>query len=235
MTLDRPATVAEIARSLAFYVAFYGGSIGFVIWSVLTMGFSERVMRRTVRQWGAFHRRCCRVLLRIEVDTDNPEPKPGVLYAMRHEAFFEAIDLPFHFRLPVVFAKQELMDIPLWGRAAAKFGVVPVERDAGAKALRAMLAAARRLSGEGRPLVIFPEGTRVPHGTRAPMQSGFAGLYKLLKMPVVPVAVDSGPLYHRRWKRAGTIRYRFGAEIPPGLPREEIEDRVAEAINLLNR
>jgi 1-acyl-sn-glycerol-3-phosphate acyltransferase len=74
----------------------------------------------------------------------------------------------------------------------------------------------------------------VPHGERAPLRSGFAGLYKLLGLPVVPVAVDSGPLYHRLWKRRGTITVRFGEIIPPGLPREEVEARVHAAINALN-
>ena len=80
---------------------------------------------------------------------------------------------------------------------------VPVERDQGARALRAMIAAARSYEGSGRHYAIFPEGTRVPHGTAPPLQAGFAGLYKLLALPVVPVAIDSGPLYHRRWKRPG--------------------------------
>jgi 1-acyl-sn-glycerol-3-phosphate acyltransferase len=97
-----------------------------------------------------------------------------------------------------------------------------------------MVAAAKRFSASGRPLVIFPEGTRVPHGAPAPLQAGVAGLYKLIGLPVVPVAVDTGPLYHRRWKRAGIVTYRFGEPIPPGLPREEIEDRVLAAINALN-
>ena len=82
--------------------------------------------------------------------------------------------------------------------------------------------------------MIFPEGTRVPHGERRPLQSGFAGLYKMLGLPVVPVAVDSGPIYHRRLKRSGRITYRFGEPIPPGLPRAEVEERVREAINALN-
>ena len=97
-----------------------------------------------------------------------------------------------------------------------------------------MIAGAKKRIEEGRPLVIFPEGTRVPHGQKAPLQSGFAGLYKLLGLPVIPVAVDSGPLYHRLWKRRGTITVRFGEPIPPGLPREEIETRVKAAINALN-
>jgi 1-acyl-sn-glycerol-3-phosphate acyltransferase len=66
------------------------------------------------------------------------------------------------------------------------------------------------------------------------LQSGFAGLYKLIGLPVVPIAVDSGPLYHRRFKCRGTITYRIGETIPPGLPRAEIEARVHAAINALN-
>ncbi|MGN6501121.1 MAG: 1-acyl-sn-glycerol-3-phosphate acyltransferase, partial [Tsuneonella sp.] len=77
-------------------------------------------------------------------------------------------------------------------------------------------------------------GTRVPHGVRAPLQSGFAGLYKLLALPVVPVAVNSGPLYHRVWKRAVIVTYLVGETTPPGRPRVAAERRVLDAINALN-
>jgi 1-acyl-sn-glycerol-3-phosphate acyltransferase len=97
-----------------------------------------------------------------------------------------------------------------------------------------MIAAARKLSAEGRPLVILPEGTRVAHGEMPPLQAGFAGLYKMLGLPVVPIAVASGTIYHRRWKRRGTIHIAIGETIPAGLPREEIEARVHAAINALN-
>ncbi|MFC4293469.1 lysophospholipid acyltransferase family protein [Novosphingobium tardum] len=223
-----------VLRSLAFYLCFYVGSIPFVVIAALAIGFSPRAMRRTVRLWAMFHRACARYILGIRLVIEGRPSNQPMLYAVKHESFYEAIDMPALFDLPVVFAKAELMDIPLWGRAAAAFGVVAVEREAGAKALRAMVAAAKRFSASGRPLVIFPEGTRVPHGAPAPLQAGFAGLYKLIGLPVVPVAVDTGPLYHRRWKRAGIVTYRFGEPIPPGLPREEIQDRVLAAINALN-
>jgi len=97
-----------------------------------------------------------------------------------------------------------------------------------------MIKTARERVAEGRPLVIFPEGTRVEHGDAPPLQSGFAGTYKLLGLPVVPIAVNSGPVYHRLVKRPGTITYRVGDTIPEGLKREEIEARVHSAINALN-
>ena len=65
-------------------------------------------------------------------------------------------------------------------------------------------------------------------------QAGFAGLYKLLGREVVPVAVLSGPFYHRWIKRRGTIRVVFGDPLPAGLPRDEIEAKVHAAINALN-
>ncbi|WP_068076563.1 lysophospholipid acyltransferase family protein [Novosphingobium lentum] len=219
-------------RSIVFYILFYTGSIPYVLLAIASA--SPARFKTISRNWSRYHRVCARVLLGIRLDIGGASSHSRVLYAVKHEAFFEAIDVPALFDQPVVFAKAELLKIPGWGIAADRFGVVGVERDAGAKALRKMLTAARTLSAEGRPLVIFPEGTRIPHGTRAPLQAGFAGLYKLLGYPVIPVAVDSGPLYHRRWKRPGTIRYRFGEEIPAGLPRAEIEARVLEAINALN-
>lgn len=224
----------SIPRSLLFYAAFYGGSVLFVLASLLSMVVHRPLFQAIVRGWSRWHRLCCRWLLGIRVKLENPVFKPGVLYAIRHEAFFEAIDLPFLFRLPVVFAKAELLAIPGWGLAGRNFGLIAVEREAGAKALRTMLSEARRLIAEGRPLIIFPEGTRTPHGTPGKLQAGFAGIYKLLRLPVIPVAVDSGPPYHRTWKQPGTIRYRFAEEIPAGLPREEIEARVEAAINALN-
>jgi 1-acyl-sn-glycerol-3-phosphate acyltransferase len=133
-----------------------------------------------------------------------------------------------------VFAKQELFRIPGWGHSALVYGLVPVARDEGAKALRAMIASAKERAAAGRPLVIFPEGTRVPHGERPPLQAGFAGLYKLLGLPVVPIAVDSGATYHRLIKRRGRITYKVGETIPVGLPRSEVEARVHAAMNALN-
>lgn len=74
------------------------------------------------------------------------------------------------------------------------------------------------------------------HGECPPLQSGFAGLYKMLNVPVVPVAVDSGKVMPRnRWlRRGGVITYKVGEEIPAGLPRAVVEKKVHAAINALN-
>lgn len=225
-----------IPRNLAFYAAFYGGSVFIVLISVAALFFSSReTFVRRVHSWSLFHRWCMRNLLGITIRVEGTLPEGPVFVAMKHESQFEAIDIPQVVPFPGVFAKAELMRIPLWGLVGDRYGLVEVQRDQGAKALRHMLTAAKRITGEGRSLTIFPEGTRVPCGTQPPLQAGFAGVYKLLGLPVVPIAVDAGRLYHRWLKRSGTITYRIFEAIPPGVPRAEIEERVHTAINALNQ
>lgn len=231
---DPGTSPLDVIRSLAFYLAFYPGTLVFILLVWLGSLIGDEPMRLMVRGWSRFHRLCCRWLLGIRLRIEGELPEDGVLVALKHESFFEAIDLPMLMQYPAPFPKAELMDLPGWGWAARRYGAVAVMRDEGAKALRAMVASARGFAARGRPLAIFPEGTRVPHGTVAPLQSGFAGLYKLLNLPVVPVAVDSGRFYHRTWKKPGTVVIRVGPRIEPGLPRERVEAEVLRAINALN-
>ena len=97
-----------------------------------------------------------------------------------------------------------------------------------------MMRAAAAVVADGRPVVIFPEGTRVAVGQAPLLAAGFAGLYKILKLPVVPIALDSGSVWPRSFiKYPGTVSLRVGAKIGPGLPRDAIEAQVHEAINAL--
>nr|WP_298931247.1 lysophospholipid acyltransferase family protein [uncultured Erythrobacter sp.] len=226
--------IVAILRSLLFYPAFYGFSALLVVASVLAIPLGRNRLRYVVATWGVWHHWCVTNLLGITIVQEGVIPDEPVLILVKHESFFEAIDMPRLFAFPTVFAKKELFAIPGWGFSAKVYGLIPVARDGGAKSLRAMIATARKRIEERRPLVLFPEGTRVEHGEKPPLQSGFAGIYKLLKLPVVPVAVNSGPLYNRIIKQPGTITYRVGETIPAGLKREEVEARAHAALNALN-
>lgn len=222
-------------RSLLFYALFYGGSVYFVLGTLLAFWIVPGdAFRAFPNAWSRFHRWCVVHVLGIEVRVEGQRSDQQALYALKHESFFEAIDLATLLDEPVPFGKEELFRIPGWGRAAKAYGGIAVQRDAGPKGLRMMLKDARVHIDSGRNLAIFPEGQRVPHGTRPPLRSGFAGLYKLVGLPVVPVAVYSGPVYQKTWKGPGTIVVRFMEPIPPGLPRDEIDARVHAAINALN-
>lgn len=226
----------QFLRSCLYTPIFYLGSLYFVVGALILFPFSRDGLFAMSHGWGRYHERCARIFLGIKTRVEGEFHDEPVLYVIKHESMFETVETLRLFHRPAVVMKAELAKIPLWGAVARHFGVIPVDRTGGASTMREMITAARRAIAEGRPIVLFPEGTRVPHGERAPLQSGFAGLYKLLNIPVVPVALNSGLLSPRGSfvKKAGTITYKIGETIPPGLPRKEIEERVHEAINALN-
>jgi 1-acyl-sn-glycerol-3-phosphate acyltransferase len=224
-------------RSLAFMLIFYPGSLLFVLAAMASNLVAPRSIPRVATAWSRFHRRCAYWVLGQKVRVEGRLENGPYLYIVKHESMFETIDLLCLLDRPAIAAKRELFDIPLWGGIARRYGLIPIERTAGASALRALRAAARAATVEGRAVCLFPEGTRVPHGESPPLRAGFAGLYALLGLPVVPVAVDSGRVSPRGkfMKRAGTITYRVGEIVPPGLDRREAEAMVHAAINALNR
>ena len=102
-----------------------------------------------------------------------------------------------------------------------------------------MVADAKAIFAQGRPVVIFPEGTRVAPGARMPYQPGIAALYAQLGVPVVPVALNSGLFWGRQAfvKKAGVITIEYLPPIPPGLDRKsfmrELEARIETAAERL--
>ncbi|WP_157216534.1 lysophospholipid acyltransferase family protein [Flavisphingomonas formosensis] len=227
--------MSAFLRSVLFVVVFYGGTVFAVLGALPVALLGRKAVQDYAHGWCRFHGWCAAVLLGIRPRVEGIIPKGPVLYAVKHQAAYETLELVVLLGNPAAVVKKELTDIPLWGWAAKRYGVIPIDRSRKAAALRAMLRAAQQAVHEGRPLMLFPEGTRVPPGLKPPIRAGFAGLYQLLGLPVVPVAVDSGRVWPRRGfvKRPGIITFRFGEPIPPGLPRREAEALVFEGINAL--
>ena len=224
------------ARALLFALIFYPATLLFATFGLAAGLVSQRGMRSAVHGWARFHHWLAGDVLGIRTVMDGAIPRGPYLIAVKHQSMFETIEMLRNADGPIVVLKRELADLPLWGTIARRYGVIPVDREAGAKALREMLTAARAAIASGRPVVIFPEGTRVPVGQAPPLRPGFAGLYRALGLPVVPVALDSGRVWPRRTfvKHPGIVTMRFGEPIPPGLPRKEAEARVHAAINALD-
>ena len=224
-----------LIRSILFALLFYPGTILFVLAILLATPFGDRPVQALVRGWALFHYGLVRHVLGIRFEWDGKIPDGPFLIAPKHQAMVEAVDTLRFARTPVVVMKRELTTMPLWGKAARLYGVIGVDRDAGAKALREMMVEAKAAAAQGRPVIIFPEGTRVAVGEAPPLRPGFAGLYRALGLPVVPVALDSGRLWPRGFvKRPGVIHFKVGEIIPAGLKRDEVEARVYAAINALN-
>ena len=222
-------------RSGLFALLFYPGTLLYVLTVIAVSPFGTAPVRRVVHAWADFHYWLVRRIAGIKFDWDGLIPDGPCLIAVKHESMVEAVDTLRFGKTPVVVLKRELAYLPLFGWVTRCYGVIPVDRAAGARALREMVALGKQAVADSRPIIIFPEGTRVPHGEAPPLRPGFAGLYRALGLPVVPIAVDSGRIWPRGFvKRRGTIRYKVGDTIPPGLKRDEIEARVHAAINALN-
>lgn len=177
--------------------------------------------------------------VRVEVRGRERIPEGPVLIAAKHQSAWDTMELLAICGMPAVVLKRELTWIPLYGWYIVAMGGIPIDRSAGAKALKDMVRQAKRSVAKGRSVLIFPQGTRVAPDRKIPYQPGVAALYSQLGLPCVPVALNSGLIWPRRQflRRPGTITVEFLTPIPPGLRREPfmttLEARVEAASDAL--
>ena len=224
-----------LLRSILFALIFYPWTAICVLVAFPASLLGTKAVRTCAHIWARGHRWCARYVLGIRARVEGQVPAGAHIVAVKHQSMWETLEMFLFLREPAVVLKHELTRIPFWGWVVRRYGVIPVDRAGGALALRQMMRSAEAAIAEGRTIIIFPEGTRVAPGERPPLQSGFAGIYRALKLPVVPVALNSGHRWPRRAfvKRPGVITVRIFPPIPPGLSRREIEDSVHRYINVL--
>ena len=221
-------------RSLLYAAIFYPATLLWVLAGMVASLFGRRATLAVVLSWTELNHWLAEHLLGIHVRVEGTIPPGPHLIAVKHESMLETLEMVRITHLPVIVIKRELADIPLFGFMTRRYGIIAVERSAGAKALRALVNQGQEAVAEGRAVLIYPEGTRVRVGEQPLLKSGFAALCRALGLPVVPIAVNSGRLWHRGLiHRPGTVTLKVGEVIPPGLKREEIERRVHAAINAL--
>ena len=160
-------------------------------------------------------------------------PRGAVLVASKHMGMWDTLALYLLLDDPGIVLKRELLRIPFYGWYLWKNCAIAIDRGAGADALRHMIHSATKVLEEGRPILIFPEGTRKKPGAAPDYKPGVAGLYALLKKPCVPVALDSGRYWRGFFKYPGTITVQFLDAMPPGLKRDafmaSLQARIEEA------
>ena len=167
-------------RSLLFNLAFYGWTALACVVALPTLALPRGVLVRLARLWarGIVLLLAALLDLRHEVRGDIPHPKGGAIYAFKHQSAWDTLLLPLLLRDPAIVLKKELLAIPLFGWYLAKTGQIAIDRRGGATALKRMVRAAERCVQAGRPLVIFPEGTRTAPGQHRPYLPGVAALYR---------------------------------------------------------
>jgi len=223
-----------MARSLLFSLLFYVTTALFVLlgspllfaprsWAMAAL----RLHCRT-ELWLLKHI----VGLDYEVRGLDKLPKGPCLVASKHQSAWETFALIPLFRDPTLLMKRELFWIPFHGWFSYKFGMIPVDRDKGPTALRRMLHAAQERIASGREIILFPEGTRRQPGAPPEYKTGIVLLYNALKVPCVPVALNSGVFWPRRsWlRKPGKVVVEILDPIPPGLPKVEFLSRLEGAI-----
>ena len=221
-------------RSLIFLIVFYVNTAVFLLFgSPLLFG---------PRSWAMAglraHARASLWWLRLIVGTKMEVrglenlPEGAALIAAKHQSAWDTFALIPLFRDPAMVMKAELGHIPFYGWFSPKFEHILVRRDKAAAALRQMVRDARDRAGQGRDIVIFPEGTRRPPGAPPDYKSGVMALYEGLERPCVPVALNSGMFWPRRsiLRRPGTIVVEILEPIPPGMPRKEFRSLLIERI-----
>ncbi len=227
----------SMVRSLIFYAVFYVNTAVFLIFgSPLLLGPRRWAMAGLAAHAHAsmwWMRVICGT--RVEVRGRENLPKGAALIASKHQSAWDTFGLIPLTRDPAMIMKQELLSLPLYGWFSRKFEMIPVRRDLGPTALRQMAREAAKRAGQGRDIVIFPEGTRRPPGAPPDYRPGVILLYEALGIPCVPVALNSGYFWprHSIVRRPGTIIVEFLPAIPPGLPRAEfkalLQDRIETA------
>jgi 1-acyl-sn-glycerol-3-phosphate acyltransferase len=210
-------------------------SIVFVTWFYLTMAFwgllympavlmgHDKYIWHSMRGWGKATVWGLRWIVGVTIAFEGLEnaPKGAALIASKHQTTLDTV-LPVLFvSEPVFVVKKELIKMPVFGFYMKR--MIPVDREAGAKALKDMLRASRASIAKGRQIVIYPEGTRQELDAPPDYKPGIVAMYRDLNLPVTPIALNTG----LAWKPSGIIRrpghvtIKVLPPIPAGLSRED--------------
>lgn len=171
--------------------------------------------------------------LSFEVRGREHLPATPFILAGKHQAMWDTVAVPLLVKDPALVLKRELLLVPFYGWYARKAKMIALDRGAHASALRSLLRQARDRIAAGRPIAIFPEGTRKKPGAAPDYKPGVAAIYTQLDVPCVPFALNSGHFW-KGWRRyPGVIVLEFLPPIEPGLKRapfmSELETRVETA------
>jgi 1-acyl-sn-glycerol-3-phosphate acyltransferase len=163
---------------------------------------------------------------------ENIQPK-NVIYACKHESALETYAFTQFVPTVTYILKKELIYIPLFGWTQYFYGMIPVDRKGGARAMKNMLQEVKKRTDKGRPVVIFPEGTRCRPGTTKGYKSGIMFLAENLNLPVVPVAINTGFFWAKNsfLRHTGTAVFEFLPAISAeGKTKEQFMHELENAI-----
>ncbi len=228
-------------RSLIFVVQAYFMmlpiGVVFLPWAL----FSRRGAILACKSWSNWVVWTARWMVGIRCDVRGTPPTGEVMIASKHQSFLDIILIFKSIPAGKFIMKRELMYAPIIGQYALKLGCVPVDRGKRAQAIKKMVNDVEKGRAAPGQLIIYPQGTRIPPGVKAPYKVGTSVLYQELGQPVVPVATNVGLFWPKRgiMRRPGLAVVEFLDPIAPGLGKQEflatLEREVEENSNRLMR
>ena len=219
-------------RSFIFNSAFYVGTAILVVVMGPALLLPPFLARYIAQFWGWLAHMQLYIVGIRQREFGGRHLDKQVIYAVKHQSAWETIILSWLLHAPAFVLKVELLRLPIIGLFFTKTGCIPVDRADGMRALRKLRDAALELAAQGRSILIFPQGTRVPPGASKPYEIGVFALYESTDLPVVPVALNSGLVWPRgSWlKYPGIVDIHFLDPIQPGLTRKQFMVKLEQQI-----
>jgi 1-acyl-sn-glycerol-3-phosphate acyltransferase len=231
--------VVDVFRSLVFTVFLYGSiAVTGVVCAPVLLAPTRWALACT-KLWARVVCAGFSAICGVKVEVRGLEHRPTgpALVAAKHQGMFDVI-APYTFLgEPCFVMKKELMLLPVFGWFSWKMKMIPVDRQAHAKALRKLVADSRVRLAEGRQILIFPEGTRTEPGAQGDYKPGVAALYRDLGLPCHLIATNSGQCWpaHGLIRKPGKVVFEFLEPIPAGLKRGEFMAELERRIETASR
>ena len=191
--------------------------------------------------WTSF---CLQIFLSTKIiikGRENIIENKKFFIAASHQSMFETFFLQTIFNSPVFILKKELLMIPIFGWYLKKIGSIPIKRNKVSRGNLVFLDdISKQINSSDRPLIIFPQGTRLPPEDRTPFKKGSGRIYEELKISCQPIAINSGNTWPKKGsKKINTILTISILEaIQPGLKKEiflrELENVIYSELDALN-
>ena len=231
-------------RNFLFLLFFFLGIILISIIFIPSFFLPQKIALLGGKIMGYWTSSCLRIFLSTKITIKGKENiinNNKFFIAASHQSMFETFFLQTIFNSPVFILKKELLTIPIFGWYLKKIGSISIKRNKITKENLSFFDDILKLvKSSNRPLIIFPQGTRLLPNDRTPFKKGASRIYEELKIPCQPVAINSGYTWPKLgFKKANTnLTISILKPIEPGLNKEvflkELENNIYSELDILN-
>jgi len=231
-------------KNFVFSIFFFSGIILISIIFLPSFFLPQKIVLFGGKLMGYWTGFCLKIFLSTKIvikGENNIVKDKNFFIAASHQSMFETFYLQTIFNSPVFILKNELLLIPIFGWYLKKIGSISIKRNKVTKDNLSFFSDILNITQNSkRPLIIFPQGTRVLPNERPPFKKGVSRIYEELKIHCQPVAINSGFVWPKKGLKQSqkTITITILKPIPPGLAKDEflktLEIEIYRELNSLN-